>query len=226
MIRYIYKAIKYVLKKVFKPIWFIFFFLKYKIKNRHNLTIPKYPPSSIDFFDIKCVHVWRYTYWILDIHMRWRPWESLIIWDYCSIAYDVTFILWGNHYYKSLLTYPLWIHNHILWAEEKEAYSNWKIEIGDDVRIWTWAKIMSWVTIGQWAIIAAYSVVTKSVPPYAIVWWVPAKVIKYRFSEDIIEKLIKINYKKIPIAKLLNIYEEISKEGFDVDKVCDLLKLK
>jgi hypothetical protein len=54
----------------------------------------------------------------------------------------------------------------------------------------------------------------------------PAKVIKYRFPEDDIAKLVKIDYSKIPISKLLNIYNDISKEGFDVDKVCDLLDVK
>lgn len=223
---FIFKATKYIFKRIFRPIKFIIFFIKYKINNRHNLTMPKYPPSSIDFFNLKSVKVWRYTYWILDVHMRWRKWEELIIGDYCSIAYDVTFILWGNHSYKTLLTFPLGIHNNIPWAEEKEAYTNGKIEVGDDVWIWTWAKIMSWVTIGQWAIIAAYAVVTKSVPPYAIVWWVPAKVISYRFSEEIIEKLIKIDFKKIPISKLLKNYDYISKEWFNVNKIFDLLQIK
>lgn len=220
---YVFKAIKYVLVKTFKPLWFIFFTLRYRSKNRHNLTIPKYTGWAIGFFDLNRVSVWKYTYWTLDIHMWGEPLEYLSIWNYCSISHDVTFILWGNHYYKSLSTYPIGIHNNIPWAHKKESYSNWKIEIWDDVRIWTWAKIMSWVTVWQWAIIAAYAVVTKSVPPYAIVWWVPAKVIWYRFSADIIEKLLKIDYNKIPITKLLDIYDDISKEWFDVDKVCDLL---
>ena len=110
------------------------------------------------------------------------------------------------------------------WSEEREAYTNGKIEVGDDVWIGTWAKIMSWVTIGQWAVIAAYAVVTKSIPPYAIAWWVPAKVIKYRFSSEEIEKLIKIDYKKIPLAKLLENYDYISKEWFDVEEVYNLIK--
>ena len=224
MMVFIFKAMKYILKVIFRPIWFIMFFIKFRMKNSHNIMMPKRPPASIDFFDLNRVHIWRYSYGYLDVHMRWRAWEGLIIWDYCSIAYDVTFILWGNHSYKSLLTFPVGIHNHVTWAEEKEAYTNGKIEVGDDVWIWTWAKIMSWVTIGQWAVIAAYSVVTKSIPPYAIAWWVPAKVIRYRFTSEDIEKLVKINYKKIPMAKLLENYDYISKEGFDVEKVYKLIK--
>jgi acetyltransferase-like isoleucine patch superfamily enzyme len=193
------------------------------MKNIHNFTIPKYTGWGIEIFSLKCVHVWKYTYWTLDIHMWWEPGEKLSIGNYCSISHGVTFILWGNHVYKSLLTYPLGIMNNIPWAHERESYNNWTIDIGDDVRIGTGAKIMSWVTVGQWAIIAAYAVVTQSVPPYAIVWWVPAKIIKHRFPADVIEKLVKIDYNNIPISKLLSIYDEISKEWFDVDKVCELL---
>jgi acetyltransferase-like isoleucine patch superfamily enzyme len=171
------------------------------------------------------INIWKYSYWYLEVHAFWLPWE-LTIGKYCSIATDVTFILWGNHTYKRLLTYPLGIINSIPWAQGKEYYTNWKIEIGDDVWIGTGAKIMSWVTVGQWAIIAAYAVVTQSVPPYAIVWWIPAKIIKYRFPENIIEKLIKIDYDKISIEKLLNIYDEINKDSFDIDKVCNLLQAK
>ncbi|MFA5747964.1 MAG: CatB-related O-acetyltransferase [Candidatus Absconditabacterales bacterium] len=223
---YIFKAIRYVLSKLFKPIAFIFFVLKYRIKNHHNHTIPKYPASSIDFFSLKNVKIGRYTYGVIDVEMRGHPGESLSIGDYCSIAHDVTFILGGNHKYKNLLTYPLGIMNKIPGVESREYYSNGGIEVGDDVWIGTGAKVMSGITIGQGAIIAAYSVVTKSVPPYAIVGGVPAKLIKHRFSDEIIEKLIKINYKKIPITKLLDIYDEIAKEDFDIDKVCNVLYTK
>ena len=57
---------------------------------------------------------------------------------------------------------------------------------------------MSGVHIGQGAVVAAGAVVTKNVPPYAIVGGVPAKLIKYRFSSNMIEELLKIDYSKLP----------------------------
>ena len=60
--------------------------------------------------------------------------------------------------------------------------------IGEDV------KIKGGVTIGDGAIVAMGAVVAKDVPPYAIVGGVPAKIIKYRFSQDVIEELLSIKW--------------------------------
>lgn len=68
------------------------------------------------------------------------------------------------------------------------------IKIGNDVWIGEKCLIMPGVTIGDGAIIAAHAVVTKDVPPYAVVGGIPAKIIKFRFSEEIIEKLLKIKW--------------------------------
>jgi len=69
-----------------------------------------------------------------------------------------------------------------------------KIVIGNDVWIGEGVFISRGVTIGDGAVIAARSVITKDVPPYAIVGGVPAKVIKYRFDEDKIEKLLSLKW--------------------------------
>ena len=59
------------------------------------------------------------------------------------------------------------------------------------------------ITIGNGAVLAAGSVVTKSVPPYAIVGGNPAKVIKYRFTNDIIQKLEATKFWELPTSDIL-----------------------
>jgi virginiamycin A acetyltransferase len=64
------------------------------------------------------------------------------------------------------------------------------VDIGNDVWIGRGAMIMSGVVIGDGAVVAARAVVNRDVPPYAIVGGVPAKTIRYRFSGEIIDKLL------------------------------------
>lgn len=72
--------------------------------------------------------------------------------------------------------------------------SSKKTVIGNDVWVGKNASIMAGVKIGDGAVIGAGAVVTKDVPPYAIVGGIPAKVIKYRFNEEQIEELLKIKW--------------------------------
>ena len=88
------------------------------------------------------------------------------------------------------------------------------IIIGNDVWIGREAKIMDNVTIGDGAIVSAYSVVTKDIPPYAIVAGNPAIIKKFRFKLDIIEKLLKIkwwNWKEKLIRKRVEDFKDINK---------------
>lgn len=87
--------------------------------------------------------------------------------------------------------------------------------IGNDVWIGSRSIIMRGVTIGDGAVIGANAVVTKDVPPYAVVAGVPARIIKYRFNEDLIDRIENMSiWNDFPANK--NLVDELieEKEGF------------
>jgi virginiamycin A acetyltransferase len=125
--------------------------------------------------------------------------DKLIIGKFCAIASGVKFIMNGaNHEIKPISTYPFAIFgngweqiNDGIIHSDKYPYKGHTI-IGNDVWIGYDATIMPGVKIGNGAIIGTRALVTKDVPDYAIVCGNPATVIRKRFSEDDIERLLKI----------------------------------
>ena len=81
---------------------------------------------------------------------------------------------------------------------EYEIPSTKRTVIGADVWVGARATVVAGVNVGVGAVIGTGSVVTRDVPPYAIVAGVPAKVIKYRFSEDIIKRLLESKWWEFP----------------------------
>jgi len=113
---------------------------------------------------------------------------------FCSIGPNVR-IGPGKHPTNMVSTFPAFFsvrgQGQIIFADSDGYFEETgKVKIKNDVWIGASAIIMDNITIGDGAIIAAGAVVTKDVPPYAIVGGVPAKVIKFRFSEDTIEQLL------------------------------------
>ncbi|MDD6071629.1 MAG: CatB-related O-acetyltransferase [Clostridiales bacterium] len=135
------------------------------------------------------VKVGNYTYGNLYVHIS-NTERQLTIGNYCSIAENVCFVLNSDHPLHSISTFP--IKTIVLGLSNDEAISKGDIIVDDDVWIGYGATIMSGVHFGQGAVVAAGAVVTKDVPPYAIVGGVPAKVIKYRFEPEMIEELLKL----------------------------------
>ena len=125
--------------------------------------------------------------------------DNLIIGKFCSIACGAKFLFnSANHTQSSLSTYPFPLFFEEWNLEKKDVTKSWdnkgNIIIGNDVWIGYEAVILAGVTIGDGAIIGTRAVVTKDVPPYTIVGGVPAKPIKKRFSEEIISKLLDIQW--------------------------------
>lgn len=133
--------------------------------------------------------------------------ERLIIGKFCSIACGTKFLFnCANHTLKSLSTYtfPLFYDEWNL--EKSDVAKVWDnkgdIIIGNDVWIGYEAVIMAGVNIGDGAIIAAHAVVTKDVAPYTIVGGVPARPIRKRFDDGVIQKLETLKWWEWPINKI------------------------
>jgi acetyltransferase-like isoleucine patch superfamily enzyme len=169
--------------------------------NPHNDTVMQRP------FNPQVVLVGNYSYGPLNIHTWGAGNEGLIIGNYVSIAENVTFLLGGNHDHQRFTTCPVKVK---FYGSQIEAESKGPIFIGDDVWLAHGATIMSGVSIGQGAVIAAGAMVVRDIPPYAIAAGNPARVIKFRFSDSVIQRLVKLDYKKISSKTFEQIGEELA----------------
>lgn len=134
-----------------------------------------------------------------DIAAKIHP---VTIGNFCSIARNCT-IQEFNHITDRCTSYYIFRNlvnaesrQNFIWAglESKDIESRGPISIGHDVWIGAQVVILSGVTIGTGAVIAANSTVTRDIPPYAIAGGTPAKVIKYRFPEEVIQKLLELRW--------------------------------
>lgn len=159
--------------------------MKWRHLNRHNYTT-----YNEIYGDMKKIHIGKCTYG--DIYVSTpNPDYDLYIGNYCSIAGEVRFLLGADHPTNLISTYPF---KSLLTKTGIDAHSKGDIKVGDDVWIGQGSIILSGVTIGQGAIIAAGAVVCSDIPPYAVVGGVPAKIIKYRFSQELIDELLEIDF--------------------------------
>jgi len=184
---------------------------EWRKRNPLNTTIAK------NCYDIDSVTVGNYTYGAIRV-INYNRRERLSIGAFCSLAQEVTFILNADHNINTISSFPYKVK---VLGQSLEGTSKGDIIIDDDVWIGYRATILSGVHIHQGAVIAAGAVVTHDVPPYAVVGGVPARIIKKRFSEDVIDVLLSIDYSKLTKELISSHVDDLyaSIEGLTAEEV-------
>jgi len=128
--------------------------------------------------------------------------DKLIIGKFCQIAQDVSFLMNGMFHQQNISTYPFALFDEDIGKKYPESMifpNKGDTVVGNDVWFGYNATIMPGITIGDGAIIGANALVTKNVDPYIIVGGNPAKVIRKRYDDETIEKLLEIKWWNWPI---------------------------
>lgn len=137
--------------------------------------------------------------------------DNLIIGKFCSIASGTKFIMGpANHRISSVTTYPFHVFGG-LWSENTPEHLSQlpfkgDIIVGNDVWFGRECVVMPGVKIGDGTIVAAYSVVIKNIEPYSVVGGNPARLIKKRFGDELIELLLRLrwwNFEPEALAEIL-----------------------
>ncbi|MBU6325660.1 MAG: CatB-related O-acetyltransferase [Bacteroidetes bacterium] len=160
-------------------------------RNPHNDTVP-----GERMFPLENVHVGRGTYGMLNVQSLFvQEGEQLHIGNFVSIAPGVQFLMGVNHQLNTYTTFPF--YSRLVQRSNRDALVRGPIVIGDEVWLGTNALIMSGVRIGKGAIVAAGAIVTKDVPPYAIVGGNPARLIKMRHNPEVVAALMEIDLNRL-----------------------------
>jgi len=150
-------------------------------RNPANDTLAK------NVFPLELVHVGEKTYGPLEVFSWGQDGEGLRIGRYVSISQGVKFLLGGNHAIDAYTTYPVRAR---LLGSVADSRTKGQITVEDDVWIGMDALILSGVTIGRGAVVGARAVVSRDVPPLAVVVGNPARVVKYRFSGELADSIL------------------------------------
>ncbi|MBU3155810.1 Vat family streptogramin A O-acetyltransferase [Clostridium estertheticum] len=149
--------------------------------------------------------------------------DKLIIGKFCAIAHGIEFVMNGaNHQMCSVTTYPFYIMGNG-WEKTTPIFDDLPIKvkgdtiIGNDVWIGQNVVVMPGIHIGNGAIIAANSVVTKNVPDYHIVGGNPAKIIRKRFDDNLIQYLLALKWWNWSAEKIFNNLEILCSS--DIEKI-------
>ncbi|ROH85581.1 antibiotic acetyltransferase [Pseudomethylobacillus aquaticus] len=164
----------------------------YSSRHRFKKTYPDY-------------EIGRGSYGLPKVH-DWKEGTTLRIGAYCSIAGNVDIFLGGNHRMDWVSTFPFPKY----FPEMKHLISKFgkvkgDVTIGNDVWLGRSCMILSGVKVNDGAVVAAGAVVTRDVPAYAVVAGNPARVVRYRFDDKTIARLLATTWWQWPEEELRNI---------------------
>lgn len=148
----------------------------------------------------------RYTYGTENITVHWEnSGAKLEIGSFCQIAFNLNVYLGGGHRVDWITTYPFGGINREIFpcaVPKGHPKTNGDVIIGNDVWIANNVTIMSGVTIGHGCVIANNSHVVKDCESYGVYGGNPAKLIRKRFSEQMIKKLLEFKWWDLPESKI------------------------
>lgn len=205
---------KQLIRDLIRPLAMVYYRYTWRRQNKHNTT------TVMNKFYQDHVTVGKETYGPIEV-MYDSGTGRLTIGNYCSIAKNVKFLLGGGHNYRRISTFPFQtkVYNGKGAASRNERID---IVVEDDVWIGYDCIVLAGAKIGKGCVIGARSVVTGTIPPYSI--YVGNKVIKKRFSDEIIKIIEPIDYSKIShhVGDEYEDYcnEELKPESVNKIKMC------
>lgn len=189
-------------------------YLSQTVKNPYIIikgTHSYYSDAWSGSFEESCV---RYLYGDEISLKSWQPqWDidKLYIGDYVCIGAESVILMGGNNTHRQD-----WFSSYPFMEHLVESYiGKGDTHIHDGVWIGMRAIIMPGVEIGEGAVIGAGSVVTKNIPPYAIVAGNPAKIVKMRFETSVVERLLKLKLYELPETVFNLLHNQLCNSNID-----------
>lgn len=182
--------------------------IKPTIKNK-NIIVGEYSYYSGNNFESCVTHHYDFVG------------DKLIIGKFCQIGANVEFVMNGaNHQMNAVSTYPFYIFNG--WEQDSPSMEDLPIKgdtiVGNDVWIGENVTIMPGAKIGDGVIIGKCSVVTKDIPPYSIVGGNPAKIIRKRFDDEMIDLLLELKWWDKPVKEINELIPLLTNNNIDYVK--------